>query len=202
MNMNAMMGNVDPNMMMMNQMMQNGGMNQNMMMNNNQNMMMNNPMMQNGGMNTNMMMMGGANPNMMMMNNNPNMMMNPMMQNMAMNQNMMNNPMMGNMMDPSMMMMMMMLNNQKQMGNGIDDPIGWNLTFEVQRNGNIYNIVIDNQKKVKEAISKFILKSNIKEKCKYIFNNKQLCEDLPICQSGLQDQSKISVISVQNLKGA
>ena len=199
--MNAMMGNVDPNMMMMNQMMQNGSMNpnvmmnnnQNMMMNNNQNMMMNNPMMQNGGMNTNMMMMGGANPNMMM---------NPMMmQNMAMNQNMMNNPMMGNMMDPSMMMMMM-LNNQKQMGNGIDDPIGWNLTFEVQRNGNIYNIVIDNQKKVKEAISKFILKSNIKEKCKYIFNNKQLCEDLPICQSGLQDQSKISVISVQNLKGA
>ena len=200
--MNAMMGNVDPNMMMMNQMMQNGSMNpnvmmnnnQNMMMNNNQNMMMNNPMMQNGGMNTNMMMMGGANPNMMM---------NPMMmQNMAMNQNMMNNPMMGNMMDPSMMMMMMMLNNQKQMGNGIDDPIGWNLTFEVQRNGNIYNIVIDNQKKVKEAISKFILKSNIKEKCKYIFNNKQLCEYLPICQSGLQDQSKISVISVQNLKGA
>ena len=199
--MNAMMGNVDPNMMMMNQMMQNGSMNpnvmmnnnQNMMMNNNQNMMMNNPMMQNGGMNTNMMMMGGANPNMMM---------NPMMmQNMAMNQNMMNNPMMGNMMDPSMMMMMM-LNNQKQMGNGIDDPIGWNLTFEVQRNGNIYNIVIDNQKKVKEAISKFILKSNIKEKCNYIYNNKQLCEDLPICQSGLQDQSKISVISVQNLKGA
>ena len=173
MNMNVMMGNVDPNMMMMNQMMPNGGMNQNMMM------------------------MGGANPNMMMMNNNPNMIMNPMMQNMAMNQNMMNNPMMANMMDPSMMMMML-----KQMGNGIDDPFGWNLAFEVQRDGKTYNIVIDNQKKVKEAISKFILKSNIKEKCNYIFNNKQLCEDLPICQSGLQDRSKINVISIQNLKGA
>ena len=84
----------------------------------------------------------------------------------------------------------------------IEEPKGWNLTFEVQRDGKVYNIVIDENKKVIEAINKFKLKSNIQEKCKFIFNNKELFPELEICQSGLQNASKISVISIQNLKGA
>ena len=43
--------------------------------------------------------------------------------------------------------------------NGIDDPIGWNLQFEVT-GLNTYNIVIDENKTVQEAIDKFKKKSS------------------------------------------
>ena len=48
----------------------------------------------------------------------------------------------------------------------------------------------------------YLLKSNRTDKCKFIFNNKELFEEMVICQSGLTNMSKILVISIQNLKGA
>ena len=127
--------------------------------------------------------------------------MNPMDGNM--NQNMMmNNGMMGNMgMDPNMLMMLMM-NNQMNAGNGIDDPVGWNLLFEYSWEKKSYIIRINEQKFVREAITKFRLKSSVTEKCKFVYNNKQLFEEMKICESGLQDYSKISVISLRSLEGA
>ena len=148
--------------------------------------MMNNQMMQNMNMN----------PAMMNMNMDPSMMNNQMMQNMINMQNMNMN------MDPSMMMMMMLMNNQ--MGgnnNGIDDPIGWNLQFEIT-GVKTYNIIINENKKVSEAIEKFKKKSSMKDKCDFIFNNKNLSPELTICESGLSNGSKISVIWLKNLKGA
>ena len=127
-----------------------------------------------------------------------------------MNQNMMNQNMMNNLMMQNMMMYQMMPNmgiNPTSMLNQINensliDPNGWNLKFEIPRDGKTYNIVIDRNKKVQEAINRFKLKSNIQDKCKFIFNNKELFPELEICQSGLQDGSKISVISLKDLKGA
>ena len=172
-------------------------MDQNMMQ-----MMMQNMMNQNPNMMQMMMQnMINQNPNMnqMMMQNMINQnMMNPNMYQMMMNQMMMN----PNMMNQFMMMYNQMFGMMPNIDLSIDDPRGWNLTFEVQRDGKVYNIVIDENKKVKEAINKFKLKSNMNEQCKFIFNNKELFPELEICQSGLQDGSKISVISLKDLKGA
>ena len=102
-------------------------------------------------------------------------------------------------MNPSMMMMLM--NNQ--MGgniNAIDDLIGWNLQFEV--GGKIYNIIINENKTVQEAIEKFKKRSSIKDNCEFIFNNKKFSTELKICESGLSNGAKISVLWFKNLKGA
>ena len=48
----------------------------------------------------------------------------------------------------------------------------------------------------------YMLKSGRTDKCKFIFNNKELFPEMKICQSGLSNMSKILVISIQNLKGA
>ena len=180
--------NMDPNMMMnmgnMNMMGNNGMMNPMMMNMNNMNNMngMMNPMMNMNNMNN---MNGMMNP--MMMNN-----MNPMMMN---NMNMMN---MNNMNNMNMNMMNM---NQNQPVN-IEDQAGWNLIFENQNDRQTFNVRISEQKLVKEAISLYYLKSNRNDKCKFIFNNKELFGDMKICQSGLTNMAKILVISIQNLKGA
>ena len=158
-----------------------------------------------------------------MMNMNQNMMMNPaMMQNMGgMNQNMMMNPAMmqnmgmmgGNMggMDPNMMMNMMnmgavgmpgMMNMSLNTGDDIADAQGWNLIFENQNDRQSYAIKISEQKLVKQAIEKYRTKSKNIDKCKFIFNSKELYSEMRICESGLSNGSKILVISVQNLKGA
>ena len=216
---------MNPNMMMNQGMMGMGG---NMGMN--PNMMMNQGMMDmsgNMGMNpmmNNMMnqaMMGGnmgMNPNMMMnqgmMGMGGNMGMNPMMNNM-MNQGMMGmggnmgmNPMMNNMMNQAMMGMGGMQGvgnamNMEQFGSiNIEDQNGWNLIFEDQEKIKIA-IRISEQKLVKEAINIYKIKSmKTQQKCKFIYNNKELCGDLKICQSGLQNTSTITVISTGNLKGA
>ena len=84
----------------------------------------------------------------------------------------------------------------------IDDPQGWNLIFENQNDKQTYIIRISEQKTIKEAISLYRLKSMRTDKCKFILNSKELYPEMRICESGLQDHSKILVISLQNLKGA
>ena len=84
----------------------------------------------------------------------------------------------------------------------IDDNKGWNLIFENQNDKQTYNIRISEHKNVSEAINLYKIKSGREGKMKFIFNNKELCADLKICQSGLSNLSRILVISLQNLKGA
>ena len=142
-----------------------------------------------GGMNP---MMGGMNP---MMGG-----MNPMMGGM--------NPMMGGM-NPMMQfggmnpgMVSPQPQTQADSNISIDDQSGWNLIFENQNDKKSLTIRISEQKLVKEAISMYMLKSGRTDKCKFIFNNKELFPEMKICQSGLSNMSKILVISIQNLKGA
>ena len=196
------MNGMDPNMMMNNMMMNN------MMMNNNGNQMNMNMMnMGNGNMmNMNMMNMGGG-VNMMNMNM-------PGMNTMMMNNMPGMNTMMMNMNMPGANPMMMNMNMNMPGANptmpgantntvvNIEDANGWNLIFENQNDRQTFNIRISEQKLVKEAISYYYLKSNKTEKCKFIFNNKELFPEMKICQSGLTNMSKILVISIQNLKGA
>ena len=84
----------------------------------------------------------------------------------------------------------------------IDDQSGWNLIFENQNDKKSLTIRISEQKLVKEAISMYMLKSGRTDKCKFIFNNKELFGEMKICQSGLNNLSRILVISTQNVIGA
>ena len=183
-----------------------GNMNANMM----DPLMMNDPTMMamfGGNMGMDPSMMGMMNNQ--MMNNMNNMGMDPSMMGM-MNNQMMNN--MNNMgINPSMMGMMnnqMMPNMQGMGGNmnnmipNLEDSTGWNLIFEDTNDKTSYNIKISEYKTVKEAISLYKLKSMKTGKMKFIFNNKELFPELKICQSGLNNLSKILVISTKNLKGA
>ena len=194
------------NNMMMNQGMGNGNMdmnNMNMMGMDEMNMM---NMMGMGGMDmNNMNMMGGMN-NMNMMGMDGMNMMNMMGMD---GMNMMNMMGMGGMNNMNMMGM----NNMNMMGMGgmnmtnqnsvkLDDSKGWNLIFENQNDKQTYNIRISENKTVKEAINMYKIKSGREGKMKFIFNNKELFPDMKICQSGMNNLSRILVISLQNLKGA
>ena len=165
-----------------------GGMNN--MMGNGMNPMMGNGMnpMMGGGMNT---MMGGG--------------MNPMMGN-GMNQMMGNgmNPMMPGVMNPVMAGVMnpMAGAGVQPQNMSLEDNQGWNLIFENQNDKSTITIRISEQKYVKEAISMYLLKSGRTDKCKFIFNNKELFPEMKICQSGLNNLSRILVISIQNVIGA
>ena len=128
-----------------------------------------------GGMNP---MMGGMNPMMSGMN--------PMMQFGGMNPGMVSP-------QPQ---------TQADSNVSIDDQSGWNLIFENQNDKKSLTIRISEQKLVKEAISMYMLKSGRTDKCKFIFNNKELFVEMKICQSGLNNLSRILVISTQNVIGA
>ena len=158
-----------------------------------------------------MNMMNMMNPmmmNMMMNNMNNPMMMNNMNNPMMMNN--MNNPMMMNNMqniDPAMMNQMMMLfqnminniniNNQNNNGNN------WNLIFEKKAGDQSINISISPDSTVLEAINLYKLKTGqISGDMKFIFNGKQLDYSLKICQSGLNNLSRITVISTGDVQGA
>ena len=165
-----------------------------------------------GGMNPGMGTMGGMNPAMGGMGG-----MNPVMGTMGgMNPAMggmggMNPGMMGfGGMNPGMMGfggfnpgMVSPQPQQQTSGNiSIDDKSGWNLIFENQNDKKSLTITISEQKLVKEAISLYMLKSGRTDKCKFIFNNKELYGEMKICQSGLTNLSRILVISTQNVIGA
>ena len=123
---------------------------------------------------------------MMIINNN--------MQNMAMG---MNNNMMG-MPNMNMGMPNNAIMNNMNMGMNVlnlEDNIGWNLIFENQNDRQTFNVRISEQKLVEEAIKLYYLKSKRMDKCKFIFNDKELFGDIKICQSGLCNMAKILVIS-------
>ena len=157
-----------------------------------------------GGMNPGM---GGMMPNMGMGGMMPNMGMTGMMPNMGMGGMMPNMGMtgMGGMMPgmmPNMGGAMPTTPISSDVNTSIDDATGWNLIFENQNDKKSLTIRISEQKLVKEAISKYMLKSGRTDKCKFIFNNKELFTEMKICQSGLNNLSRILVISTQNVIGA
>ena len=130
------------------------------------------------------------------------------------NNNMMNNMMnniqninmgMNNMINiPNMQMQMNdMMNNNMNIFNQniIDDPDGWNLLFEHQGTKNKVIIRISEQKLVKEAINKYLMKSGRNDRLKYIHNGYDLHPELKIYQSGLNNMSKILVISEDDIRG-
>ena len=150
----------------------------------------------------------------MWMNNNMmggNQMMDPSMMNM-MNPMMMGMGGMGgmggmNMMNPMMMNGMMPMgemNNNMNMNMNIGDNQGWNLLFEEKNGERTINVTISPDKTVREAINIYKIKANqdSEAQIKFIFNGKQLAYDLTLSQSGLQNNSKITVVSLQNVKGA
>ena len=99
------------------------------------------------------------------------------------------------------MMLMQQQMFQQQMNITIDDENGWDLTFEEGNSREVINIRINNEKLVKEAISMYMLKSGRTDKCKLVFDGKELIPKMKINQSGLSNKSRILVISTQNLRG-
>ena len=159
---------------------------------NNMNMNMNNQMMMN------FLMQMQMNPQMMAMMNNPQMM--AMMNNPQMMAMMSNPQMMAMMNNPQMMAMM---NNPVGGGNiSVDDSQGWNLIFEKKSGGPTINLTISPQKTVTEAVNAYKLKSMEEGQMKFIYNGKELPYSLKICQSGLNNGSKILVISTKDVEGA
>ena len=117
-----------------------------------------------------------------------------------MNNQMMMNFLMQMQMNPQMMAMM---NNPGGGGNiSIDDSQGWNLVFEKKSGGPTINLTISPEKTVTEAINAYKLKSMEEGQMKFIFNGKELPYSLKICQSGLNNGSKILVISTKDVEGA
>ena len=127
------------------------------------------------------------------MNNQMNNIMNNMQNiNMGMN-NMMNIP---NMQMP----MNAMMNNMNIQNNfSIDDLTGWRLLFEDINDKIAIDIRISEQKLIKEAISKYMLKAGRTDKLKFIFDGHELNPETKICVSGLQNLSRILVISTENI---
>ena len=78
----------------------------------------------------------------------------------------------------------------------IEDINGWNLIFENSDDKHCVNIRINEQKLVKEAISMYFIKSGREDKCKFIYNNKELFPEMKINKSGLNNMSKIIVVPV------
>ena len=184
------------NLMMMNNQMANNNVNNAMALN-----QMNNAMVMNQ-MNNAMMMNNMMNPinNAMLMNN----VMNPM-NNMA---NPMMNVMPNNMIFNNMMNMNMMNNATPiQMPNQTGSLI-WNLFFQrkVNNNNQTINVTIDPDKLFIEAINLFKIKAGIddsqKIQLKFIFNGKDVVQSLKISQTGLQNNSTITVISLSDVQGA
>ena len=99
------------------------------------------------------------------------------------------------------MMLMQQQMFQQQMNITIDDENGWNLIFEDGNSRKEITIRINNEKLVKEAIAKYMLKSGRTDKCKFVFDGKELIPKMKINQSGLSNKSRILVISTQNLRG-
>ena len=79
----------------------------------------------------------------------------------------------------------------------IDNKEEWNLIFENEDDKQSISIRIDTQKLVQEAVSLYMIKSERMDKCKFIFNNKELFPGIKICQSGLTNFSKIIVKSIE-----
>ena len=124
------------------------------------------------------------------------------MQNMAMGMN--------NMIGMQGLNMPMAINPMQEMMNNmnfgmqninIEDEKGWNLIFENNSDKTTVSIRINEQKLFKEAITMYKLKSGRTDKCKFIFNRYEIFPELKICQTGLENLSKITVVSLQDVRG-
>ena len=185
------------------------GMNNPMDMMNNMNMMnqMNNMNMMNQMNMVNMMNqmnnMNGLNmANQINMNllNQLNMINNGMM-------NPMNNIMGNNMMMNNMMNVMPMMNNAVPNTNQMPQSGNlWNLLFQrkISRTNTqqTINILIDPDKLFIEAVNMFKIKAGSDEDFKYIFNGKDVIKNIKISQTGLMNNSTITVISLAEVEGA
>ena len=130
------------------------------------------------------------NNNIMNMNNQMNNIMNNM-QNINMGMNNMMNMQGMNMQMPMNPMMMNNIINQ----NDIVDPDGLTLIFEEPGDTSKFFIKISGQKLFKEAINKFCSKKQREpERCKFIYNSRNLNPEIKISELGLQDMSKIVVV--------
>ena len=159
----------------------------------------------NNGMINNMNNMNNMNlMNQMNMMNNMNNMNNMNMMNMMNNgmMNPMNNIMMNNMMN-----VMPMMNNAVPMANQMSQSGNlWNLLFQRkmsrQNIQQTINILIDPEKLFIEAVNMYKIKTGTTEDFKFIFNGKDVIKDIKISQTGLQNNSTITVISLQDVEGA
>ena len=197
--------------------MMNNGLNNPMGMMNNMNMMnqmnmMNNLNMVNqmNQMNTmnGLNMANQINMNNMNMMNQMNMMNNGMMNPMnnvmmnPMNNIMANNMMMNNMMNP-----MPMMNNVVPMNNQMPQSGNlWNLIFQRKMSRTnveqTINILIDPDKLFIEAVNMYKIKTGSTDNFKFIFNGKDIIKELKISQTGLMNNSTITVISLSDVEGA
>ena len=124
------------------------------------------------------------------MNNQMNNIMNNM-QNINMGMNNMMNMQGMNMQMPMNPMMMNNIINQ----NVIVDPDGLTLIFNEAGDASKFFIKISGQKLFKEAINKFCSKKQREpERCKFIYNSRNLNPEIKISELGLQDMSKIVVV--------
>jgi hypothetical protein len=110
-------------------------------------------------------------------------------------------------MNPQMMMnnpqFVAMLNNWVASNNiSLDDSQGWNLIFEKKNGNQMISVLISPEKTVQEAVNAYKLKSMQFGEMKFIFNGKQLPYSLKISQSGLENGSKILVITTSEVEGA
>ena len=108
------------------------------------------------------------------------------------NQNAMNNVIMNN----NLIQQQLMLQNQAMMQNMFNNNF-WSLSFlcsNFKRNISI-SISINPDELFKEAINMFKMKIGSNENFIFIYNAKRINPELKICQTGLQNYSKITVIS-------
>ena len=88
----------------------------------------------------------------------------------------------------------MQTNNQFAMQTDFNNNL-MNLVFKISSNINSVIISISPEKLFREAINMFKLKIGSNEDFKFIFNGKNICPDLKISQSGLSDNSVITVFT-------
>ena len=124
-------------------------------------------------------------------------------QNIGMNFN--NNQMNMNIPNPNMMQMMQMQMMMNMMNNNMEyDPNQWTLIFEERNDFKTY-IRISPDKTIREAINLYKIRTNRTEdenEIKFVFEGKLLNYNLTIAQSNLKNNSKIVVLSINDIIGA
>ena len=100
------------------------------------------------------------------------------------------------------MMTMPMFSNNNSNSNSNNNL--WNLLFQRKTGGQSVNIVISPEAIVQEAFNKYKIQADLinEPEIKFIFNGKQLDASLKISQSGLSNNSNITVITTRDVEGA
>ena len=77
-----------------------------------------------------------------------------------------------------------------------------NLIFEQKTGGQTISVQISLNKKVSDAITAYRNKMGIEGEIKFIFNGQNLKPELSLKDSGLKNNSKITVITTKDIEGA